>query len=116
MSKTESDIMYPYMPAEAMFEFVNISNPFMAEAFRVAQVLSTDHNHPTGSVVVKDRNILGRAGNQIAFRNSVIVSFHKKIFCVRRFFHIKTGEKYWLCPGCASFKNHSEQQAIQDAK
>jgi tRNA(Arg) A34 adenosine deaminase TadA len=88
----------------------------MAEAKRVMLGYSTDKVHPTGAVVVKDGKIIGSAANQSALRNKYLLDFHKKYFCVRRFFKIKSGEKYWLCPGCASHRMHAEPRSINDAR
>lgn len=109
-------MVYPYLPPGREILVAPSGNPFIIGAFRAALELSSEHNHPTGSVVVKGGVVLGRAGNQATFRNPHLVSFHKNVFCVRKFLKIRTGEKYWLCPGCASYKMHSEQRAVQSAK
>jgi hypothetical protein len=56
---------YPYLPAGRSILYVPITNPFMAEAKRVCMKYSTDHNHPTGAVVVKDGMVIGRGANQL---------------------------------------------------
>ena len=107
---------YPYLPEGREFKYVSIQDPFMAETKRITLEYSTDHNHPTGAVIVKDGKILGYAANQSALKNKFLLNFHKTTFCVRRFFKIKSGQKYWLCPGCASHRMHSEPRAIKDAQ
>jgi deoxycytidylate deaminase len=87
----------------------------MREAMRLRNECSTDFLNPTGAVVVKNGSIVGRAANQSALKNEWLINFHKDHFCVRRFLKIKTGTKYWLCPGCASFRHHGESRAVKDA-
>jgi deoxycytidylate deaminase len=88
----------------------------MQEAKVVRNTLSTDHNHATGAVIVRDGKILGRGANQSAIKNSILLGWHKKFLCVRKWLKIKSGEKYWLCPGCASYKMHAEPRAVKDAE
>lgn len=104
------------MPPEGQILYAPDDNAYMAAAFEAARDLSTEHNHPTGSVIVKNGEIIGRGGNQAALRHPTLIAFHKNMLCFRRLFRVKSGEKYWLCPGCASFAMHSEQQAVKDAK
>jgi len=77
---------------------------------------STDLSFPTGAVVVKDVQIIGRGANQSALRNKKLLEFHKDVFCVRRFLRIPTGKKYWICPGCSSSRHHAESRAVKDAQ
>lgn len=108
-------ISYPYLPEGRSFKYVPVTDPFMAECKKVTLEQSTEYNHPTGSVIVKDGKIVGTGANQSIFKNRKIQEFHKKHFCIRRFFKIKTGTKYWMCPGCAQFHNHAEPRSIRDA-
>ena len=96
--------------------YVPGSNFFMGEAEKMAKNYSTDHNWPTGSVVVKDGKIIGRGANQAALKNKWLMNFHRQYFCIRKFLKIKSGQKYWLCPGCSPASLHSEPRAIADAK
>lgn len=107
---------YPYLPEGREFKYVPISNPFMAETKRVTLAQSTDANHPTGAVIVKDGKILGSAANKSALNNKKLIELHRKGFCVRKILKIPSGQKYWLCPGCASHKMHAEPGAIKDAQ
>lgn len=107
---------YPYLPEGRKFIYVPITDPFMAETKKVTLELSTDQQHPTGAVIVKDGKILGFGANQSALKNPKLMQFHKNVFCVRRFLKIPTGQKYWICPGCASSKLHSEPRAIKMAQ
>ena len=106
MSKTESDIMYPYMPAEARFEFVDIHHSFMAEAYDYASKFSLDKTMPTASVIVSKGCIIGRGAN-----GSI---YHEQYGCERVRQGVPTGQGYELCEGCHP-KNHSEVRAIADA-
>ena len=109
------DIGYPYLPAGRSFEYVPASDPFMMLAAEACRNSSTDLNHPTGSVVVLKGVVQGSAANQAAIRSPILVKAHKNL-CVRKLLHVKTGTRYWLCPGCASPRSHSEPRAINDAR
>jgi deoxycytidylate deaminase len=106
---------YPYIPAGRKFLFVSEDNLYMREAARARRELSTDRKIPTGSVIVARGKVIGRAGNQARLRNIFLMRLHEKGFCIRRLLHVQTGQKYWLCYGCASSKNHSEPLAVSDA-
>jgi deoxycytidylate deaminase len=105
---------YPYLPEGKSIRYVPISDPYMAEAKRVCLEHSTDHNHPTGAVVVKDGHIIGWGANQSAIKNKTLLSWHKKFLCVRKWLKIRSGTKYWLCPGCASARMHAEARSVKD--
>ncbi len=107
--------MYPYLPEGRTILYVSSSNPFMQEAERVCHERSTDKNHSTGSVVVMNDKVIGSNANKAGFKNPFLIGVHQKGICVRRFLKIKSGQKYWLCPGCASPENHSESLAVKDA-
>ena len=107
----------PYLPEGRRIEYVNLDNPFMHEAKWVAENLSTEQRHPTGAVVVKDGEIIGKGGNQSGLKNKTLRKLHnEKGVCVRKLIHAKTGTLYWTCPGCASPKSHAEQVATKDAQ
>jgi len=103
------------MPHGRTFVYVSIDNPFMQAAQGVANELSTDLNQPTGAVVVLDGKIVGKFANQSALKNKRLLELHKNGWCVRRLLKVPTGQKYWLCLGCASFKHHGETGATRDA-
>lgn len=88
----------------------------MKAAEKACKELSTEDYHPTGAVLVKKKKIIGRGGNQSALKHQKLRDFHKNYFCVRRLLNVKTGKKYWLCPGCASLSMHGERQALKDAQ
>ena len=109
------NIPYPYLPEGKTILCVSAGNAFMQEAERMAKNKSTDFYHPTGAVVVKNGVVIGRAANQSRLKNKKLISFHKNYFCVRRMLKIKSGEKYWLCPGCSPCTYHAESGAVRDA-
>ncbi|MFA6132238.1 MAG: deaminase [Patescibacteria group bacterium] len=111
----DQKIAYPYLPAGREIILVPLENPFMQAAKKIQEELSNDLLNPTGAVVVKDGIIIGCAANHANLPFKSWQLFHKNTFCVRRFFKIKTGTKYWACPGCAKNKDHAEARAARDA-
>lgn len=106
MSKSKLDILYPYMPAGVIFEFVDMHDPFMAEAYNHAREFSLDKIMPTASIIVSKWFIIGRGANGS--------TYHEQYECERVKQGIPTGQGYELCEGCHP-KNHSEVSAIADA-
>jgi len=109
-------IDYPYIPENRQMEYVPEDNVFMKEAQKACLELSTDKNHPNGAVLVKDGQIIARGANQSALKNEKLIQLHKNGFCIRRVLGIPSGQRYWLCVGCASSSNHSEAMVIKNAK
>lgn len=110
------NIHYPYLPPGREILYVAPDNPFMKAAGEACRELSTDRQHPTGAVLVRDGKILLRSANQSAIKNKNLLVVHQRGFCVRKIFKIPSGKKYWLCPGCASSKNHAESRLVKEAK
>lgn len=108
-------IDYPYLPQGRIIKHVPITDPFMAEAKKTRDELSTEKNYPTGAVVVIDSQIIGRAGNQAALKNKRLQEFHRTKLCLRKVFKIPSGQKYWVCPGCAKHQHHGEWGAVKNA-
>jgi deoxycytidylate deaminase len=106
---------YPYLPEGREIKYVPVTDVFMAEAMNMRNNFSTDANHPTGSVVVFEGKIIGKGANQSALKNKKLIKLHQNGLCVRKILKIKTGTKYWLCPGCAAYRHHSEPRAVKDA-
>lgn len=106
---------YPYLPEGRTISYVPASNPFMMEAARARAELSSEKNYSTGAVVVRDSRIIGRAGNQAALKNKTLQEFHRTKLCVRKLLKIPSGQKYWVCPGCAKYQHHAEWGAVRDA-
>lgn len=105
----------PYLPEGREILVVPETNQYMAEAKRVRNTESTDGSHGTGATVVKDGVIIGAAANQARFKNPKLLELHKNGWCVRKILKIKSGTKYWLCPGCATHADHAEASAVRDA-
>lgn len=106
---------YPYLPKGRKIEYISPNNEFMLAAEYLRNNYSTDLNHPTGSVVVLNGQIVGRGANQSKIKNMKLAGLHKRGLCVRKLLKVPSGQKYWLCPGCATYKQHSEALAVADA-
>ncbi len=116
MQNTEKNIKYPYLPEGRTILHVPADNKYMLIAKEVAQTQSTDKKTSTGAVVVDNNgNVVVSAANQSAIKNKFLLETHPR-WCIRKFFRIPSGEKYWLCPGCASHKYHAESFAMAKAK
>lgn len=100
-------IEYPYLPPGKQFSYVPEDHPYMEEARRVALGRSMDHAVRTGSVVVKDGEVIGRGANGS--------DYHLTNECERVKQNMPTGQGYELCEGCHP-KNHSEARAVADAR
>ena len=109
-------MQYPYIPPGRDLKYVSENNSFMTEAKNIRNYLSTDKNHPTGAVLVKDGIIIGKSANRSKINNKYLLELHGKGVCIRKILKIKSGSKYWMCPGCASSRYHSEYGAVVDAQ
>jgi dTMP kinase len=101
------DIEYPYLPASRSFLYVGIDDPYMRDARDYALKHSLDEAVKTGSVVVRNGEVIGRGANGS--------DYHTLHGCERVRHGIPTGHGYELCEGCRP-KNHSEPRAIADAQ
>jgi len=106
---------YPYLPEGREIKYVPISDVYMSEAREIALKYSTDSKQPTSAIVVKDGKVIGRGTNQSNLRNKFLLDLHNK-FCIRKMLKIKSGTKYWMCPGCASSGMHAEPRGVKDAQ
>ncbi len=97
----------PYLPKDREILYVSEEHPFLQAAKETAITQSQDPAHPTGAVLVKGDEIIGRGANGN--------DHHEKNGCERKRQNIPTGEGYDLCMGCAP-TSHAEQSAICDAK
>ncbi len=112
MGNTQArNIKYPYLPEGCSVSCVDIENNFMARAREEAK-FSNDQQQPTGVALVHDGQILVTASNRNPLSNKLFINIHKK-YCIRHLLHIPTGEKYWMCPGCANKKSHAEYRATE---
>lgn len=110
------NIKYPYLPPDRTILDVPEDNPYMIRAKEVALSESTDRKTSTGAVVVDEKEqIVVSAANQSALKNKFLLDTHIN-WCIRKLFKIPSGQKYWLCPGCASAKYHAESFAMRKAK
>jgi tRNA(Arg) A34 adenosine deaminase TadA len=109
------NIQYPYLPEGREIKYAPFTNDYMRAAYEYSKAHSSDRNHPTGAVVVKDGSIIGSGANQVPIKNEFMKKVHKELICIRKIFKVKSGEKYWLCPGCAKCDDHGEQQSVRDA-
>lgn len=109
------NLTYPYLPEGRILSYVSADDPFIIEAKKVRDNDSTDFMNPTGAVVVKNGEILIRAANQAKLKNQKLRDLHAK-HCLRRILHIPSGKGYFMCPGCATHKQHAESQAVAKAK
>ncbi|MDB5259206.1 MAG: hypothetical protein JWO73_414 [Candidatus Taylorbacteria bacterium] len=109
-------INYPYLPPGRTFKYVPADNPFMQATEEVTKRLSTDMKHPTGAVVVKDGKIIASDANRSALRSLFLIRLHKTGWCVRKWLRIPSGQKYWLCPGCASHEFHAEHRVVLEMR
>lgn len=104
-------IKYPYLPEGKCILYVADGNPFMQEAKHACRELSTESKQPTGAVLVKDGRVVARAANQSRIKNRTLLKLHNR-FCVRKLLHVPTGTHYWVCPGCATYREHAESRVI----
>ena len=110
-------IPYPYLPEGHTFGYVPSDDPFMLAAKEAQEGLSTDRQHGTGAVIVQNGQIVGRGGNKTFYRRSFWVNLHATGWiCPRKWLKTPSGQKYYLCPGCSSSKDHAEPRAIADAQ
>ena len=104
---------YPYLPEGRVIKYVPDTNSFMAVAKRMRDQISTDMSHSTGAVIVSQGEIIVYAANRATVGNKTIQELHKNGLCLRKAFKIPSGQKYWICPGCARDYNHSESVAAK---
>jgi deoxycytidylate deaminase len=110
-----NSVIYPYLPEGKNISYVTSDNLYIQAAKEFAREYSTDRQHSTGAIVVKDGEVIGRGANQVPLKNPKLKELHKNGWCVRKVLKVKSGEKYWLCPGCSKSSDHAEQQAVRDA-
>lgn len=76
---------------------------------------STDLRKPIGVVIVNNFKVIGKGSNQATVRFKPLNILHKK-YCIRKLIGIKKHILYWICPGCALYRNHAEVRAIRSIK
>lgn len=98
----------PKIPEGKAIKFIGIDNPFMKRAREVARG-SNDKQQPVGAVVVCNGEIVAESPNTHSLDNPWIIDLHQK-FCIRHFLGVKSGHKYWMCPGCVTGEEHAESR------
>lgn len=114
-TKEEIASLHYWHPSLELF-YVSEDDGFMQMAQHVRNTKSTDKLHSTGAVVVKDGEVIGEAANQAGFKHPFLIRLHEKGNCIRKWLKVKSGTRYWLCPGCSKSKDHAETGAAKDAK
>ncbi|KKR84946.1 MAG: hypothetical protein UU48_C0001G0083 [Candidatus Uhrbacteria bacterium GW2011_GWF2_41_16] len=104
-----NDIAYPYLPPDRGFSYISEENPFMQEAKHARQTLAGDSIFPVGTVLVRDGEILARAGNGYN-RGSIV-----RHICPRVVFECPSGQGYDLCH-FHDPDGHAEQMVIKKAR
>lgn len=103
-------INYPFLPPGIHFKYIDIQNPFMQAAMKVAKdqafLTNFEPKTPVGIVFVKDGKILVSSANGS--------NYHQEHGCERKKLGIPSGQRYDLCPGC-DYASHAEPKAIQFA-
>ncbi len=108
-------IKYPYLPEGKHILYVSDGNPFMQEAKHACNGLSTESKQPTGAVLVRDGKIIARAANESRIKNVSLLKLHNRL-CMRKLLHVPTGTHYWVCPGCAAYRQHAESRVVRAAR
>ena len=67
-------------------------------------------------MVVVGGQVIGRGANQAALQSPRLARLHQRGWCLRHLLGVKSGTKYWLCPGCANFTSHAEVRAMRQAQ
>lgn len=116
MQSNQKQIKYPYLPEGRSFLYVPLSNKYMTEAKKFSFEHATDRRYPSGSLIVQGGEVIGRGALRSRLKSKKLIKLHQDGWCIRGMLKIKSGTKYWLCPGEATPKNHSEPEAIKNAK
>ena len=98
-------VEYPYLPADRHFKFVDLNNPWMIEARKAAEERVACSWWPTGAVLVKDNQLIGRGSNAGRFVP----------LCPRYKNNCPTGTGYELCKNDCLQTSHAEVSSIDDA-
>ncbi len=109
--ETKVEVKYPYIPEGKTILYVSSENNFMAQA-REAARLSNDQQQPTGAVIVYKDKIIGSDSNKSPLTSPFLIKLHQK-YCIRHLLKIPSGEKYWVCPGCAGNESHAESRVCK---
>lgn len=98
---------FPFLPEGGRIEYAPIGHPWIRAAQQVSETVARGCNWCVGAVIVRNDEVLEAAGNNEATED-------RPLFCVRRAFGCKTGERYDLCGLCRGA--HAEATAVQRAQ
>ena len=102
-------LTYPYLPPDRQFKFVPMTHPHMIAAEQARRECSGDSLWPIGVVLVRDGQILARAGNGFNRGSST------KHICPRVVLDVLSGTRYDLC-SLHDAPGHAEPMLIAAAK
>lgn len=103
-----TDVEYPYLPPNKTFKFVPADNPFMLEAKKAQETLAGDPSYPVGIVLVKDGQVIARAGN--GYNQG-----RQPHICPRIVLECPSGTGYDLCDLHLS-PGHAEPMVVEQAR
>jgi deoxycytidylate deaminase len=104
-----SEIEYPYMPEGRHLKYVPVDNHFMQHAALACNQCAGDPLYPVGIVLVKDGEVIARAGNGF---NKGPGQVH---VCPRIVHECPSGTGYELC-NLHDSPGHSERMVVEEAK
>ena len=105
---TNPEVEYPYMPEDRHIKYVPADSPFMVEAAKAREENAGDPTYPVGLVLVKDGEVIVRAGN--GYNRG-----KQEHICPRIVIDPPSGTGYDLCDLHAD-PGHAEQMAVKVAK
>ncbi len=100
---------YPYMPPDRFLKYVPVDHPFMLAAAQAREACAGDPLYPVGIVMVKDGQVVARAGN--GFNRGP----GKVHVCPRIVLDCPSGTGYELCD-LHDAPGHSERMLLQAAR
>ena len=103
------NIEYPYMPPDRHLKYASVDDPFMIEAAKAREECAGDPLYPVGIVLVKDGQVVARAGNGF---NRGPGQVH---VCPRVVLECPSGTGYDLCT-LHDAPGHSEPMLVEEAR
>lgn len=103
----QKNVDYPYLHPQGTIHYVSDDDAFMRAARDTAHTYALDRTMPTGTVLVKNGEIIGKGANGS--------TYHDQYGCERVRMNVPTGQHYGLCEGCSPM-NHSEPKAVLNAQ
>lgn len=102
------NIQYPYMPEGYQLKYASVDDPFMIEAAKAQEECAGDPLYPVGIVLVRDGEVVVRAGN--GFNRG-----RQGHVCPRLVMECPTGIGYDLCD-LHEAPGHAESQVLKVAR